>query len=114
MAKVYVVQDPKVKDRATGDWESKYDVSPASHFGELVMMLPPGNVPMDMRPTIDKLTDMLREFTVEDHLLPLGDPIAIVTASLIAARQTGGRLSLLKWDRRLQQYRPYIVEVSLV
>ncbi len=40
-SRVFVVQEPCRRDRATGEWAPKFDLSPAERFGQMVVILPP-------------------------------------------------------------------------
>ena len=42
----------------------------------------------------------------------IGDPVAIAATVLIAARATGGSVSLLKFDRIEEKYEAYKIEVN--
>ena len=118
MSRVFVVQEPA--RREAGRWLPKFDLSPAEAFGELVLMLPHGNVPMDPGPTRAILRKALRDFAFgSDHLLLLGDPVACAHAIVALSQriqylQGLGHnypmsISCLKWDRRAGQYSPYLV-----
>jgi hypothetical protein len=106
---VYVVQAPSYRDRETGEWVPKYDLSAAEEYGRLVYLLPPGNLPGRGEPLDTALARMrhrLSDYEDGDHLLALGDPVAMVAAAVVAASFNGGRVSLLKWDRLDQRYYP--------
>lgn len=113
MPRVFVVQVPS--RREAGEWVPKYDLSAAEAFGELVPILPPGNVPIDPAASMPRLREALRTFDFRsDHLLLLGDPVAIAraTAALCCRRafleEAAGAslppISVLKWDRRAGGY----------
>ncbi|MNV86368.1 hypothetical protein D3C71_1803970 [compost metagenome] len=107
MPRVFVVQVPS--RREDGEWVAKYDLSPAEAFGEIVPILPPGNVPIDPTPTRRRLVDALRAFDRHsDYLLLLGDPVAIAQAVSVLSAEPG-RISVLKWDRRTATYSPYLI-----
>ena len=109
--RVYVVQRPAYRDRNTGGWVDKYDLSAAEEHGRLVYLLPPGNVPRDLTETVARLRHRLSDCLPCDYLLAAGDPVAIAAAVLMFGRYSGGRVSLLKWDRLEQRYYPYEVDV---
>lgn len=113
MARVFVVQCPALKDPATRQWTDKYDLTPAEHFGELIEVLPRGNVPRDLGPTFRALRSALGDFGRLDHLLAVGDPIAIAAAVLVVRSVWNGPISLLKWDKRAQCYRSYVLDLDL-
>ena len=53
------------------------------------------------------LEDMLFDFTDQDYICTAGDPVAIALATLIAARRTGGKLNIIKWQRLTADYVVY-------
>ncbi|MEE8608966.1 MAG: hypothetical protein V3S55_15285 [Nitrospiraceae bacterium] len=112
MSKVYVVQRPAYYDKVKRGWVNKYDLSPAKEYGELVFLLRPGNIYKDeLAGAVVQLLEVLKDFTTEDHLLAVGDPVAIAATVLVAGRMTGGSVSLLKWDRIAGSYQPYVVSL---
>lgn len=104
--KVYVVQRPAFLNRSTGEWEDKYDLSPAKEHGSVVYLLPPGNVARDLTETMARLEHRLSDWRDGDHLLAAGDPVAIAAAATVAARHTD-HVGLLKWDRMEGRYFSY-------
>jgi hypothetical protein len=108
--RVYVVQRPAYRDRATGAWVDKYDLSAAEAHGSLVYLLPPGNVSRDLTEVMARLRHRLVDYQAGDHLLAAGDPVAIAAAVLVVGHFSGGQLSLLKWDRLDHKYYPYEIQ----
>jgi len=100
MSTVYVVQE-----------SPKYSVLPASEYGELKVLLPPGQIMLATAPTVSLLRKNLRDYSDDDFLLAMGDPIAIGLAVAIAANNNGGRVKMLKWDRRELRY--YAIEANI-
>ena len=92
---VYVVQE--VPNR---------NVLPAQKFGELVLMLPPGDVVLSAAPTVSRLKKKLKDYKDGDYILTMGDPIAIALAGAIASDINNGRVIFLKWDRQERVYYP--------
>lgn len=110
--RVYVVQRPSFRDRATNEWRDKYDLSAAAQYGELVYLVGSrGNVPQSTASVVGLLHEKLSAFTPEDYLVAIGDPVAIAAAACVASARTGGRLKILKWDRRIEGYLPYTLEL---
>lgn len=105
--RVYVVQRPAFRDRGTGEWVDKYDLSAAEEHGRLVYLLPPGNLSRDLTEAMARLRHRLSDYEVGDHLLAAGDPVAIAAAVLVVGAHTGGTVSLLKWDRITRRYHAY-------
>jgi len=83
----------------------------ASEFGEIEVLLPPGNIAFSSGPTVKRLKRNLRLFNDEDFLLLMGDPAAIAIASAVATQINNGRMNLLKWDRQERKYYPVKVDV---
>src|SRR4051812_15643149 len=98
-ARVFVVQQPAYFDRAERKFKPKCDLTPAAIHGRLEFLLGPGNIFKDkMRDAVQQIATGLRTFTADDFILAVGDPVAIAAAVLIAGKQTGGKVKLLKWD----------------
>jgi hypothetical protein len=92
---VYVVQEVPNKN-----------IVPAQRFGELKILLGPGQVTFSPGPTVRALRRALREFTDKDYLLLIGDPVAIGLATSLAAEANQGRVQFLKWDKQERDYIP--------
>lgn len=113
MARVFVVQQPAFFDREARKFVPKYDLSPASKHGRLVYLLGPGNIFKDkLAQARTQLEAVLKDFTADDSLLAVGDPVAIAMASVIAAQRTGGRVNVLKWDRIAGSYEVYPINLA--
>lgn len=111
-SKVFVVQVPARRDGPRGGWVEKYDLSSAGRFGALVRVLPYGNVPIEPEPTVRRLNeaffDCPEPFDPEvDHVLLLGDPVAMAQAVALLSRRFPEGFKALKWDRRAEGYVPY-------
>src|SRR3990172_2346102 len=103
MNKVFVTQEPARK--VGGRWEPTINLAPAAAWGEVRVMLRPGTSFFAREPVLAPLRDALREFGASDYLLPLGDPLIMATAAILAyERVRPARLRLLKWDRMMGEY----------
>lgn len=109
--RVYVVQVPARRSGPRGDWEEKYDLSPAEEFGEVIKVLGYGNVPEDPMSSWPRFREILTGFDPDrDYVLLLGDPVACARAVWFLCRLLDCRsFKALKWDRREGRYRPYDV-----
>jgi hypothetical protein len=109
MSKVFVVQRPAFYDRLKRGWVNKYDLSPAEKFGDLVFLLRPGNIFRDrLDDAINQIESRMVDFNAsEDHILAVGDPIAIAAAVMVASKISGGDVTVLKFDRQENAYQPY-------
>jgi len=113
-SRVFVVQRPTYRDRKTGDWITKYDLTPAKEFGELVDVLPVGQTFWDAETMVAQADRILNATThefdpKEDYILAIGDPIAIAVVAMIAG--TYGDVRILKWDRKAQSYQPFTIRI---
>lgn len=113
-SRVFVVQRPAYRDRATGEWITKFDLSPAEKFGELVDILP-SNMFWDAETIVAQAERILNAPTWEfdpdhDFLLAIGDPVAIAACAIIASRH--GSVTILKWDKKAQSYLPFCLDVQ--
>lgn len=111
-SRVFIVQRPAYYDRKKRGWINKYDLSPAKEHGELVFLLRPGNLFRDrIDDAVARLERELAGFTPEDHVMAVGDPVAIAAAVMVASRRTGGVVSVLKYDRLGNRYEAYPVRL---
>lgn len=111
--RVFVVQRPAFYSREREGWVNKYDISPARRFGELVYLLRPGNLYRDrLASALESLRRDLADFRSSDHILAIGDPIAIAAAVMTASAVSGGSVSMLKYDRMADKYDAYLLRVA--
>lgn len=82
----------------------KFNIHTAEEYGQIVVMLPYGNVAMAPQPMVAKLRHILKDFNDSDYILPMGDPAAIGAAMAIAADFNKGRIKLLKWRGKDHHY----------
>lgn len=109
-ARVFIAQRPSFK-ATDGSWASKYDLSPAERFGEIVEVLKPGTI-ISLQDSVTSIMKALREFTDDDFVLPIGDPAAsglVTTAALFYNR---GHVKILRWNRHASKYVVERVRVS--
>lgn len=109
--RVFVVQRPAKREGPRGDWVDKYDLSSAEAFGELVTLLPYGNLsgdPVKLQAAQDMLEKALADYDgLRDYLLPLGDPVACAMAAAVLGERVQRPISVLKFDRREDAYFAY-------
>ena len=99
---VYVVQESTGKN-----------VLPARRFGELETLLPPfQQIQLDSSGVVGTCGEKLRNYCDGDHILAIGDPVAIAIAAATASNANAGRFSILKWDRQEQTYFPVAVDLG--
>lgn len=110
MNKVFVVCEPT--HVIAGVTRSSMDLTPAAKFGDIEVLMPTSQSMLAPVPTVRSLKEKLRNFTDEDYILPVGDPVLIATVAMIAAEQNGGRVKFLKWDKHLRSYFSILVDTS--
>jgi hypothetical protein len=88
------------------------NLTPARKYGELSVLLPPGNLVLSPGPTIKRLRRGLLSYTDNDYLLLMGDPVGMSLAFAIAASRTGGIVKVLKWDRQKEDYWPITFDLE--
>lgn len=112
MSRVFVVQDVKRVSYRTGGLESKYDLTRAKRFGELIYLVE-GQVRTFSQSSVGdayaQVLSGLVDFKEEDYLLLVGDPVLIGIACGVAMRSVS-KLKLLQWDKRRYDYE--VVEIS--
>lgn len=97
---VYVVQEVP-----------RRNITAAAKYGELVVLLPQGDIVLSPGPTVRRLRTKLRDFSDDDFLLLIGDPVAIGLATALAAKANNDRVAFLKWDKQNAIY--YIVRSDI-
>lgn len=111
-SKVYIVQVPMSYSPIKKGWVNKYDLSPASEYGQMVRLLPSGALfRQSLEETLKALAEKLSGYTERDYILALGDPVAIAAAVLQAAHASGGKVNVLKFDKPSQRYFSFPLEI---
>jgi len=91
---------------------TSHDLAPALKYGEPVLLLKQAkDQTFAPQPVLRELKNLLRDFSDDDFLLLIGDPIAMALAVNAAAQMNNGRVKLLKWSKRHESYFP--IEVDL-
>ncbi len=87
-----------------GVLQSVHDLTPASIYGQVEVLYAGRNPGLALQPIVQSMRRQLRDFSDDDYLLPLGDPVLIGIAASIAAEMNRGVVSFLRWDRQTRQY----------
>lgn len=103
MNRVYVVQSP-MRRNVNNELVHMFDLTPAREYGNIEILLPSGPTLLASDSATHALREKLGAFTRSDHLLCLGDPVAIAAASAIVASINDGVVPLLVWDRQTRKY----------
>lgn len=107
MSKVFVVCEPLSRDGA-----AKIDLSPAAEYGEIEVLLSHSQSLLAPVPTVRKLREKLENFSDNDYILPVGDPVLMSTVATVASFFNHGRIKYLKWDRIQRKYLVIQVDIS--
>ena len=100
---VYVLQELPGTKAGT----PKINIMSASKYGKFKFLLPEfSQIIFSPGPLIFKLRSLLKSYTTDDFLLLTGDPAIIGVACSIVSDMTGGKYSLLKWDKQDRIYYP--------
>jgi hypothetical protein len=100
---VYIVQDQHHVDK-NAQLTSKFDFSSTQQYGEIRFILKPNSSPFNLLPAIRKMHSILCNFTEDDYLLLIGNPILLGLSVAIAADYNGGNVKLLQWSGAKQHY----------
>ena len=102
--RVFVVQDQRVRRGVL--LVSKFDLTPASVFGDLVFVLSPDARPYHAQSVIDEIHQNIRSITTKDHVLLVGNPVLIGWVTAIAAYYLKGNVRCLQWEQLKKSYIP--------
>ncbi len=101
---VYVTQEPR----------DTINISSAKKYGEIKVLTTRSNlINYDQKAVVLQIEEGLLDYSEDDYILCLGDPIIIGIASAIAAINNDNCLNLLKWDRQEQQYMPFTINLNI-
>lgn len=104
MATVYIVQNVSGKN-----------FQPAEKFGPIVYIVDSKQQIFKFwRNALQQVKTVLQDFGPDDYLIPSGDPAAIALCAVIATKNAGGLLRVLKWDRYQQQYYPIELDFNQI
>jgi hypothetical protein len=106
---VYCVTEPVKMENGTPI--PLFDLTPATQFGEIQVLLKQSQSFIDPAPLVDPLFEKLHLFGNDDYILPTGDPTMIALVAAICSYVNGGRFKILKWDKRARLY--YGVQIDI-
>ena len=106
MNRVYVTTNTKM---ANGGFR---DISDCERFGKpIVMFENPRQIQVNSSRFIFLCEQKLKDFTSEDFLLLMGDPVLIGIICSVATKKTNNKYKVLKWDRETAIYIPLTIEL---
>jgi hypothetical protein len=80
-------------------------------YGDLEVLIESDNIGIALQPLVSILKPRLKNFSDDDYILTVGDPVAIGVVSMIAAKANRGRVTFLRWDRQARAYIKIKVEI---
>lgn len=107
MSTVYCVTEPITYKE--GIQVPLFDISPAREFGQIKILTEHNQSMSASVPMVRMLREKLKDFTDEDYILPVGDPVVIATVSAICSDLNNGKFKMLKWNKRMRQYDVYTI-----
>lgn len=99
---VWAVQNPLQKKG--NRVKPRYDLSAAGLYGPIQTLLRPDQKPFQSKQIIDTLYIKLKDFSDEDFIICIGNPILLALAVNVAFDINEGRANLLQWNRDLKEY----------
>ena len=112
-ARVFIPQHPTTFNRETGANEKVGDLSPVMAYGHPIFMLPPGRLKAKW---LDKHIRILQramfDYASTDYLLMTGDLSVQAAAIIIAARQCGGPINIIRWSRATNEFNVFPLDTG--
>jgi len=112
-SRVFIPQHPTTFDRATGLNVNVGDLTPVMKLGHPIFMLPPGRLKTKW---LDKHIRILQramfDYSPDDFLLMTGDLSIQAAAIIIAARQCGGAINIVRWLRQTNEFKVFPLDTG--
>ena len=106
MNNVYVTTNTKLPN---GGYR---DISDCERFGKPIIMFEnPKQVQVNSSRFAFSVEKKLKNFTSQDYLLLMGDPVLIGIICAVASKITNNNFKVLKWDRETAIYIPITIEI---
>lgn len=109
---VFIPQAPQVRDPGTGKLRPRFDLTKATSWGTLKELVGPSANPLrDKDEIIDILHTELEDYSDNDYILCVGNPILIGWTVAIAAYYGNGEIQMLSWNNVKSVYEPLDVQL---
>ncbi len=102
---VFAVQQQMRFDQTKKELVPRFtSINKAERWGEIIYLLSPSAHPFNPDLVLGDLHEKLSGFNDEDYLLLIGNPGLIGMATALAAYYNEGRVKLLQWSGRHNEY----------
>ena len=109
---VYAVQQQMRFDQTRKELVPRFtSINKAERWGQIVYVLSPSAHPFNPELVLGDIHERLSGFSDDDHLLLIGNPGLIGMATAIAAYYNEGRVKLLQWSGRHNEYTEIVVKI---
>ena len=109
---VYAVQKQMKFDQEKKELVPRFtSINKAERWGEIVYLLSPSAHPFSPELVLGDIHEKLSSFSDDDHLLLIGNPGLIGMTTAIACYYNEGRVKLLQWSGRHNEYTEIICKV---
>lgn len=102
--RVFVIQNQHRWSAEQREFVPKYDVGSAKQYGDLHEVLSPTASPFKPALVLPDIRAALSDFSDDDYLLLIGNPVLIGMSVAIAAAANKGRVKLLQWSGKESKY----------
>jgi hypothetical protein len=111
--RVFIPQHPSSYNRFLKRSENVGDLSGVMAFGHPIFMLPHGKIRYSrLRRTLKTLESNMFDFSDDDYLLAVGDPVVISAAMIIAARRVRGSINVIRWLRQTNEFKVFPLDTG--
>lgn len=96
---------------AHGVAKPRDSLTEASVYGDLEVLHRGNKVGMDTANIVQRFRHALRNFSDNDFVLLVGDPVLIGIATAVSLKANRGKANVLKWNRETRSYLKVEIEV---
>jgi len=109
---VFAVQQQMRFDQTSKELVPRFtSIKKAERWGDIVYLLSPSAHPFNPDLVLGDLHEKLSGFSDQDYLLLIGNPGLIGMATALAAYYNEGRVKLLQWSGRHNEYTEIIAKI---
>lgn len=109
---VFAIQRQMKFDRERGGLVPRFSgLEKAEHFGSIEFILGPTDDLFDTESYLGKMHSSLSGFCDDDFLLLIGNPVFIGVSVAIAAYYNDGKVRLLQWSAKNDNYFPMTMKI---